>query len=130
MAAEQTPVKREAESGERTRPGRTYLPGVDIAETDDALWLRADMPGVDEKSVEVSLEEDVLTLHGRVSLEEYENLEPLYTEYNVGDFERRFRLSGGIDAGRIRGQLVNGVLSLELPKSERVKSRRIEIAAE
>ena len=130
MAKQETtqPTTRDAPSEERTRPGRTYLPNVDICETEEALWLWADMPGVDDKSVEVELDRELLSIHGRVSPAEYENLTPLYTEYNVGDFERRFRISSEIDTDRIRARVANGVLELELPKAERARRRRIEIA--
>jgi HSP20 family protein len=114
---------------QNTRPGRSYAPRVDILETDAGLRLWADLPGVDEKSIEVELVDGVLSIRGRVATEEYENLEPLYTEYGVGNFETRFRLANTIDGGRIQAKLRNGVLELELPKIEAAKPRRIEIAA-
>ena len=114
---------------QNTRPGRTYVPKVDIVETDAGLRLWAEMPGVDEGSIEVELVDGVLSIRGRVAPEEYANLEPLYTEYGVGNFETRFRLSNAIDGGRIQAKLRHGVLELELPKVEAAKPRRIEIAA-
>lgn len=122
-------TKQEARREELVRPGRTYLPAVDICETDEALYLWADMPGVDEKSVEVRLDEDVLTIEGQVSAADYQNMAPVYTEYNVGNFFRRFRISSEIDANRIRARMVNGVLELELPKVEQARPRRIEVTA-
>jgi HSP20 family molecular chaperone IbpA len=95
----------------------------------EALLLWADLPGVDESSVDVQLDEDVLTVTGRVSLEEYEGLAPVYSEQNVGNFARRFRLSSEIDPEKIRARMVNGVLELELPKLDRVRRRRIPITA-
>lgn len=114
---------------EHTRPGRTYRPAVDILETEQGLRLWADMPGVDERSIDVELVDDVLTLRGRVSTDAYESLRPVYTEYNVGDYEARFRLASTIDGARISAKLANGVLELELPKVEAAKPRRIEISA-
>lgn len=122
-----TQGKQEVESREHTRPGRVYAPRVDIAETENALWLWADMPGVDEGSVDVSLEDDLLSIGGKVSAGDYESLDPVYTEYNVGHFERSFQLSSDIDASRIRAKIAHGVLELELPKTERAQPRRIEI---
>jgi len=122
-------AKQELSGGEHTRPGRTYVPDVDISETPDSLWLWADMPGVDEHSVEVKLDEGVLAIEGRVSLKEYEGLTPLYTEYNVGNYARRFSLSADIDAERIKARMANGVLELELPKTARAKPRKIPISA-
>jgi HSP20 family molecular chaperone IbpA len=86
------------------------------------------MPGVDENSIDIELTDGVLEIHGRVATEEYEKLRPVYTEYNVGNYEARFRLSSAIDETRISAKLKNGVLALELPKSEAAKPRRIAIA--
>jgi len=114
---------------QNTRPGRTFAPKVDIVETDAGLRLWAEMPGVDENAIEVELVDGVLSIRGRVATEEYANLEPLYTEYGVGNFETRFRLSNAIDGERIQARLTNGVLELELPKVAAAKPRKIEIAA-
>jgi len=114
---------------QNTRPGRTFAPKVDILETDAGLRLWAEMPGVDESAIEVELVDGVLSIRGRVATEEYANLEPLYTEYGVGNFETRFRLSNAIDGERIQARLANGVLALELPKVAAAKPRKIEIAA-
>jgi HSP20 family molecular chaperone IbpA len=113
---------------EHTRPGRTYQPSVDILETDQGLRLWADMPGVDQSSIDVELVDDVITIRGRVATTEYENLRPVYTEYNVGNYEARFRLSSTIDGARISAKLANGVLEIDLPKVEAAKPRRIEIS--
>ena len=120
--------KQEVAGDEQTRPGRTYAPDVDICETRDSLWLWADMPGVDKDSIEVKLADGVLSIEGRVALQEYENLSPVYTEYNVGNYARRFSVSPDIDGERIKARMSNGVLELELPKMERAKPRRIEVA--
>jgi HSP20 family protein len=85
------------------------------------------MPGVDQSSIDVELVDDVITIRGRVSTGEYESLQPVYTEYNVGNYEARFRLSSTIDGARISAKLANGVLELDLPKVEAAKPRRIEI---
>jgi HSP20 family protein len=113
---------------EATRPGRTYRPKVDIVETENGLRLWADLPGVDEKSIEVELVDGVLNLRGRIATDDYENLEPRYTEYGVGDFEARFRLSSQIDGEKIVAKLRNGVLELELPKVAAARPRKIEVA--
>jgi HSP20 family molecular chaperone IbpA len=120
--------KQEAAGDERTRPGRAYVPEVDICETKDSLWLWADLPGVDEKSISIKLEDGVLAIDGHVSLEAYDKLKPLYTEYNVGNYARRFTVSEQIDANRITARIVNGVLELQLPKSAAAQPRRISVA--
>lgn len=120
--------KQEVKTNEQTRPGRTYVPEVDIYETQDGLWLWADMPGVDDTSLEVRVADNVLSIEGRVALQEYDNLNPVYTEYNVGNYTRRFSLSNEIDTERIKARMKNGVLELELPKAERAKPRRITVS--
>jgi HSP20 family protein len=121
--------KQEVAGEERTRPGRAYVPDLDIYETADSLFLWADMPGVDDQSVEINLADGVLSIEGRLAVQDYENLTPVYTEYNVGNFVRRLAVSDDIDAERIKARLTNGVLEITLPKSERAKPRRIPIAA-
>ena len=120
--------KQELKGEELTRAGRAYLPDVDICETQDSLWLWADMPGVDEGSIEVKLADGVLSVEGQVSLQSYENLAPVYTEYNVGNYLRRFTVSSDIDADHIKARMANGVLEVELPKAESAKPRRIPVA--
>lgn len=122
-------AKQPVAGEERTRPGRAYVPDIDVCETQESLWLWADLPGVDEQSVEVNLADGVLSIEGRVSLKDYEDLVPVYTEYNVGNFVRRLSVSDDIDAGRIKARITNGVLEIELPKREQVKPRRIPVAA-
>lgn len=120
--------KQEVKTNEPTRPGRTYVPDVDIYETPEGLWLWADMPGVEEGSLEVHVADGVLSIDGRVALQEYDNLNPVYTEYNVGNYSRRFSLSNEIDAEHIKAKMTQGVLTLELPKTERAKPRRIAVS--
>lgn len=122
--------KQELAEKEQTRPGRYYVPEVDIFEDENGLWLRADLPGVDQQHVEVELRDDVLTLHGQVNLLDYEGLSPVYTEYNVGHYLRRFTLTdaANFDADKISARMANGVLEVHLPKAERAKARRIPIS--
>ena len=123
--------KQELQEKEQTRPGRAFVPDIDIREDDDALWLWADMPGVTQDQVEVELDDNVLRLEGGVSLQEYEGLAPVYTEYNVGNYLRRFTLTNAqqFDRDQISARLVNGVLEVTLPKGERSKPRRIPVSA-
>ncbi|MCC6847465.1 MAG: Hsp20/alpha crystallin family protein [Deltaproteobacteria bacterium] len=120
------PEKQETR-GELTRAGRTYVPQVDIFETKEALWLWADMPGIDEESLNVHLDDGVLTIEGQVDVKQYAEMSPLYTEYNVGNYVRRFTLSNDVDSHRIVARMQHGVLSLEIPKAERAKPRRITL---
>jgi HSP20 family protein len=128
MTQQELNVREKQETREEvTRAGRTYVPQVDIYETKEGLWLWADMPGVDEQSLNVHLDNGVLTIEGQVDVQQYENTTPLYTEYNVGNYVRRFTLSNDVDSDRIVARMQNGVLALEIPKSERAKPRRITV---
>lgn len=121
--------KREVEKKqESTIPARQFLPVTDIFETDQALTLILEMPGVNKDNVDVRVENDVLTINGRVDFANYEGLQPLYTEYNVGDYARSFQLSSKIDQGGINAQLKDGVMTLVLPKAEKAKPRRISVS--
>lgn len=127
-AHELTVRERQEVKDEQTRPGRTYVPDVDIYETPESLWLAVDLPGVDETSVQVNLSNGVLSIDGQVSLKDYDELSPRYTEYGIGNFARRFSVSTEVDTARIAGRMRNGVLELELPKTERAKPRQIPIS--
>jgi HSP20 family molecular chaperone IbpA len=116
-----------AKPQEQTRPGRYYVPDVNIYEFDDSLKLWADMPGVKEKDVNVTLKDGVLTIVGQVATDMYAGLRPMYTEYNVGNYHREFVLNEDIDESKIRAILRNGVLEVELPKKEKAKPRQIEV---
>jgi len=113
---------------EKTRPGRYYIPDVDILEFSDHLEMSADMPGVGDKDVQVTLEDGVLTIQGMVSTGMYDGLSPQYTEYNVGNYFRQFSLHESIDGSTIKATMRNGVLDLVLPKVEAAKPRKIEVA--
>ena len=126
IAAQQ---KQAVEGQERTRAGRFFMPVVDIQELNDSLKLYADMPGVKQSDVEVTLNGGTLTIVGTVSTEAYQKLSPRYTEYNVGNYFRQFELNEDIDDQRINATMRDGVLELTLPKSERAKPRRIEVNA-
>jgi HSP20 family protein len=122
--------KREASlpvETERTTARKVFIPRVDIHETKDAIVLTADMPGVDEKSIDITLEKSVLTLSGRVEPDTYEGYRAAYAEYEAGDYERAFTLSDEINRDGIEASVKNGVLKLTLPKAEPVKLRKINV---
>jgi HSP20 family protein len=124
----QVQKKRELESKEETTiPARVFLPAADIYETQDALTVILEMPGVEKNNVEVRIEDDVLNVEGRLDLSKYQGLQPLYTEYNIGHYARSFRLSSKIDQNKIGAELKDGVLSLTLPKAEEAKPRTIQV---
>jgi len=120
--------KRElATRAEQTRPGPVFDPHVDIYETEDALTLLADMPGVEAKNLNVDLRDGVLTISATVERPEKPGEEPLFTEYEVGGYYRQFTLSDAINQAKIEARLSNGVLHLHLPKVETAKPRQITV---
>jgi len=124
----QVQQKRELEKKEESMiPARVFLPTADIYETNDALNVVLEMPGVDKNSVDIRVEDGVLKIEGRLDFSKYQGLQPLYTEYNVGHYSRSFRLSSKIDQNKIAAELNDGVLSLVLPKVEEAKPRTIQV---
>jgi HSP20 family protein len=120
--------KKELESaGETTVQARYFIPPADIFETDEELTVVLEMPGVARDSVSADIENDKLTIEGRLDFTKYEGFEPLYTEYNIGHFKRSFVLSNKIDQDKISADLNDGVLIVKLPKAEAVKPRKIAV---
>jgi HSP20 family protein len=112
---------------EKTVPGRFFVPYTDVYETEDALTVVMEMPGVDRKDVEIELREDVLRVEGKIDLAKYGGMEPVYTEYNIGHYTRSFSLSDKVDQEHIGAQFEDGVLTLTLPKTAEAKPRRIAL---
>src|SRR5947208_16927866 len=106
--------KQEVTREEPTRPGRAYQPDVDIYENADGLWLWADMPGVDQNDINVHLADGVLTIEGAVAIDDYQSLNPLYTAYNVGNYQRRFTISNDTDAERSGAPIPTAARELRL----------------
>jgi HSP20 family protein len=124
----QVQQKRELEKKEETTvPARAFIPTADIYETTDALKVVLEMPGVEKNNVNVRVEDGVLTVEGRLDFSKYRDLQPLYTEYNVGHYSRSFRLTTKIDQSKIRAEMKDGVLSLVLPKAEEAKARTVQV---
>jgi HSP20 family protein len=121
----QTPVEME-----RTRNRRVYVPKVDIIETKDAMVMYADIPGADEKSVEVTVEKNILTITGTVSPQKFEGRSPVYAEYDTGDYERAFTISDEVDRDRIEAAVKNGVLKLTLHKAPYAEAKKIAVRTE
>jgi HSP20 family molecular chaperone IbpA len=121
--------KREVEKKpESTIPSRTFVPITDIFETDQALTVILEMPGVDKEKVDVNVENDILTIEGRIDYSKYEGLQPVYTEYNIGHYVRAFQISSTLEQGKISAELKDGVMTLVLPKAEKAKPRKIKVS--
>jgi HSP20 family protein len=124
----QVQQKREVEKKqESTVPLRSFLPVSDIFETDHTLNVVLEMPGVAKENVEIGIDNDVLKISGRIDIAKYEGLQPVYTEYNIGNYSRSFQLSNKVDQDGIKAELKDGVMTLVLPKSEKAKPRRISV---
>lgn len=118
-----------ARATEQTRDVPVYVPQTDIYETAEAVVVLADMPGVDEKHVDVQLENNVLTLTGHVVPEPPEGHELVYREFVPGDYQRSFTLSETVDRNGIRARMTNGVLRVTLAKTKEAQPRRIAVEA-
>ena len=120
--------KREAATREeRTVPGRFYVPPADVWETEDALAVAMEVPGVARDAVAIELKDDVLRVEARVDPARYGGMEPVYTEYGVGHWARAFALPDTVDRERIEARLEDGVLTLTLPKAAEARPRRIAL---
>ena len=124
----QVQKKRELENKEEsTIPARLFLPVADIYEAEHDLTIILEMPGVEKSNVDIRVEDGVLSVEGRLDLTKYQGLQPLYTEYNIGNYSRSFQLSNKIDQEGIKADLKDGVMTIVLPKSETAKPRRINV---
>lgn len=127
MAKEKQEVTPPAE---QTKPGPVFTPAVDIFETDKEITLLADLPGVKAEDLNIYLNEDILTIAGYVAEEINPNEEDILTEYETGQFHRKFTLSEVIDQEKIKAELKDGVLTLRLPKVEKARPRKVTVNVE
>jgi HSP20 family protein len=118
------------EQGERTRERRVYSPGVDIVERKADILVLADIPGADERSVDITLEKNLLTIYARVEASIPENQRLTVMEYGLGDYQRIFTLADEVDKDNIQATVKNGVLRLILPKIDKAKTKKIAVKAE
>jgi HSP20 family protein len=114
---------------EATRSGIYFTPPVDIYETSDDVVLVCDMPGVKQQDLDVRFDKGELTLYGKVQPRQTAG-EYLLDEYGVGDFYRSFAISPQVDSTRISATYRDGVLTVHLPKQEKLKPKRIAVKAE
>jgi HSP20 family protein len=114
-------------SAEGTRDVPMFIPAVDIYESENALVLVADMPGVGSDNVSIDIQDNQLTLRGAIQMETGEKERTLVQEYGVGDYFREFTLGRTIDQSKIEASMKDGVLTLTLPKADIVKPRKITV---
>tara|TARA_R110002072_G_scaffold302615_2_gene486890 strand:+ start:34976 stop:35401 length:426 start_codon:yes stop_codon:yes gene_type:complete len=105
-----------------------FTPPIDIHETDDGLILRADLPGVSLDTLELQVQNNRLTLFGRVPQVAPEGARLVHQEYHEGDYLRSFILSDNVDHDRISARLTNGVLEVFLPHTPKAQPRKIQVS--
>lgn len=126
MEKQEVPANEEME---RTRECPCYIPRADIYEADGQIIVVAEMPGATPESVEILLEKDILTISSTVDLPEYAGYTLVYSEYEVGDYQRRFKLADTIDREHIEAVVTDGVLRLTLPKAAPANVKKISVRA-
>jgi HSP20 family protein len=112
-----------------TEQQAVYRPSVDILDSPSDVVLVADVPGVDESHLDVTLDKNLLTIRGRVEAPSFEGYTPVRTEYGVGDFERVFTVSDDVNRDAIEATVKDGVLQLTLPKTAQSARRKINVVA-
>jgi len=137
---ELSPLRREMDDlwnrffGERRLPrifARDWLPLVDISETKDNLVVKAELPGLEAKDIDVSISGDVLNIRGEKKKEEEKKDEHYhYCERYAGSFQRSLRLPVGTKGDKVEATFKNGVLNITIPKAEEAKKKQIEIKTE
>lgn len=127
MDMKQRALEHEATSQRAVAP---LVPPVDIIEDGEGITVRADLPGVSRENLSIGVDGDTLTVEATVSLGESASVQPVYAEVRTAQYKRSFVLSRDLDTGKINASIRNGVLTLQVPKREQAKPRRIEIKAE
>ena|SRR5437879_1613571 len=122
-AERETPVQ--ADNG-RTQRQEYVTPQCNIFETKDGYVLEAEMPGVNKSGLEVTLENNELTIVGHHAEESFPG-QPIFRERHYADYRRVFELDPAIDTVKISAKMEQGILTLTLPKSEKVKPRKITV---
>ena len=112
---------------ERVRANKVYLPPTDIIETESDIQMVADIPGADQETIDVMIENDLLTIQASLTPQIPEDMSPLYREYSDGDYHRTFTLNQSIEKEKIEAKYKNGVLFLRLPKTEPAKPKQIKV---
>lgn len=123
-------AKREKEAVQKVDDSQTqpiYVPYVDISENKERIRLLADMPGVDKASIDVTVENDVLTIEGRTHIDNPDGYQMIGQEFEVGKYRRDFTLTGAVDTGAIKARVNQGVLEVTVPKREEARTRKISI---
>jgi HSP20 family protein len=110
------------------RTGRPWSPSVDIFETENEVVLKADVPGVELKDIEVRVENQTLTVKGERQFEQEEQRKGYHRiERSYGTFQRSFAVPHTVDTEKVAAEYANGVLTISLPKKEAAKPRQVKV---
>lgn len=116
------------ESVPSTRDEQYYMtPPVDIYEIEDGLTVIADLPGVRKEDIDIKVDNNLLTIDGKTS---YQTQDSIVREFNLTDFYRQFQLSEEVDQENISAEMKNGVLTINLPRAEKAKPKKISVNVE
>ncbi|MDY7108881.1 MAG: Hsp20/alpha crystallin family protein [Planctomycetota bacterium] len=131
QAIQQRPPQQVQERGEAQpeHRGRTFTPNVDIIDAGEEFLVLADVPGASRDNIDVTFQEDVLTIDAPVEPRGGQATAIHRAEYGIGGFHRRFVVEAPVDADRMSAGYEDGVLTIHLPKAEKAKGRRIEVKA-
>jgi len=117
-----------SEDLERTRERQCFVPRTDIYETENEIVVITDVPGVDQDSIDITLENNILTIEAFSAHDPYSGYDLIYSEYTPGDFQRSFRISSEIDGDKIEASVNHGALKMRLPKSDIAKTKKITVS--
>jgi len=107
---------------------REWAPSLDMSESKDNFVVKAEVPGIDAKDIDISLTGDVLTIRGEKKQEKEEREEDYHlVERSYGSFSRSVRLPAEVESNKIKASYKNGILNITLPKSEKVKAKEVKI---
>lgn len=111
--------------------GNVFSPNMEITETDNAVEVTTELPGMDEKDIEIGVADGVLTIRGEKKIEKDEKKRNYrLVERSYGSFERAVALPPGVDASKVKAKMAKGILKVEVPKPASAKAQPIKIAVE
>lgn len=118
-----------ATAGHEVMKVADWAPSVDISETDQAFLIKAEIPGVKKEDVKVTVDNGILTIQGERKMEKEEKGKTFHRiERSYGSFVRGFRVPAGVDDSKAKAEFKDGMINVTLPKSEKAKTKSVEIA--
>jgi len=118
---------KEVTKQENTAEAITLTPATDIYEAKEGVTLYVDLPGVSKKTLDIDVDQDILTIKGKIDLTTTANMQPTYVDVRADVFERRFTLGDELDANQIEAQLDQGALKLTIPRLEKHQPKKVSI---